>query len=325
MQNEIVPDPELCLTPEKKTRVLKNINGFSRLGTDSSLELTPEKENVCLRTTKSRKKVCFDIPPLESDSSHTLNHEVEPARNIYIKSSMLTSCAPSGGNYKNYKLSTNKSYGENTNVNARKSRTNQVSAQRKINDMTRPKNKSNNNNTLNSSYLEKKQGLLRSTNLINKSEKKKDDSQLGDFKYNSSLVQGYRLQMLKEDKFDSLETAIKQVESEEQLQRKVMKSASVATNVDPDQQVYTNLNPIQENNMSNFMTSYTPKSYCAAKSDESEGPDINSFPVDDLIKEVVLIADSTHDAGRMKPQLSDISSALRLYKQQCCHNEFDII
>ena len=166
---------------------------------------------------------------------------------------------------------------------------------------------------------------MRSTNLINKSEKKKDDSQLGDFKYNSSLVQGYRLQMLKEDKFDSLETAIKQVESEEQLQRKVMKSASVATNVDPDQQVYTNLNPIHENNMSNFMTSYTPKSYCAAKSDESEGPDINSFPVDDLIKEVVLIADSTHDAGRMKPQLSDISSALRLYKQQCCHNEFDII
>ena len=321
MQNEIIPDPELCLTPEKKTRILKNINGLSELGTDTSLELTPEKENVCLRPTKSCKKVCFDIPPVESDSSHMLNHEVEPARNVYIKNSTLSSCPPSSGSYKNYRLSTRKSNEGSTKLNARKQRTDKVSAQRKINDMTRPKYKSS-DNTFSSSYLEKKHNLLCSTN---KSESKEQNFELNDFKYNSSLVQGYRLQMLKEDKFDALETAIKRVENEEQLQREVMKSASVATNVDPDQKIYTNLNPIHENGDLNLMSSYMPKKYSAAKLDYDEGPDINSFPVDDLIKEVVLIADCTHDAGRIKPQLSDISSALRLYKQQCCHNEFDII
>jgi len=332
VQNKVLPDPELCITPEKDTNIAKKNNNSSELETDSSLELTPEKENVFVRPTKCKKHVCFDI---STEKSHTLSHEIEPAKNSNIESNTLTSCYHNEINDKKHKVRS--IYEENTEINfgAEKLQTNKLSAQKKINEMTRPKNSSRINN-INSSnlnehfvkkhnFLRKKQGLSRFSHSTNKGENNFNDLELGDFKYNSSLVQGFHLQVLKEDKFDALETAIKQVENDKQLQREVMKSASNATNIAAEEKVYTNLKSVHDNEYLNIMNNYTPKNCNLVKSDNKAGPDINSFPVDDLMNEIVLIADSTYVGSKLKPQLSDISSALDLYKRQCCHNEFDII
>ncbi|CAK8690610.1 unnamed protein product [Clavelina lepadiformis] len=177
-------------------------------------------------------------------------------------------------------------------------------------------------------FLKKKSGLQRhshSVKYISKSDDQFNSIPLEQPKYNSSLAMGQKLQHIKEEKFDALQTMKKKLEEDPELKAHVTVKASAGTNIDPEDMLFKNLVSVDVP-LSDVMASAEfrrIKRPSQAKPYSPGEPNIlDMFPAD-LIQEKVVLDSKCFSLPCLNPTLTPLDTVMSLYDHSLSWNELN--